>query len=331
MQIGAWELSAWGAFAGFILIGLVLLALLWSVRKRVREGTPATRDLHPYEVAYLHGGGRHAIAASLTALRLDGAIDAYAHGRFRATGPTANGPRAARMPLDGAIYGAIVGGRAATLARLTAEPGIRAMIEKLRAGLADQGLLIGPGARRRFTATAWVVRGWAVLGAVVSFVTGGFEDSMAGLATFMTTGALLVASAALGAGKERTREGERALDRVREGNTRLDPVYAPPYAQLGAPEVLLGVALFGTAALMALDPVFAQTVGLGRYLQLTGVSGTSGGYAGPACSTGTSVCSSGSCGGGGACGGGGGSGSGGGGGGCGGGGGGGGGCGGGGG
>ncbi|MFI0487710.1 TIGR04222 domain-containing membrane protein, partial [Actinomadura sp. 9N215] len=113
-------------FAGYVLIGILLIAIARRVRASATRGAHPTRDLHPYEVAYLHGGGRHAIAASITALRLDGAVDAYADGRMIPLTPSAAGPRAAGTPLDTAVFGAIASGRAGTLAELTAEPGVQA-------------------------------------------------------------------------------------------------------------------------------------------------------------------------------------------------------------
>lgn len=127
----------WGLGLGFlaahILVGLVLLAVLRRMRAELIQGGPPSRELHPYEVAYLHGGGRHAIAASVTALRLDRAVDAYADGGLVATAPVGDGPRAAGKPLDAAVYAAIVGG-GSTLAGLTADAGVRAALDQLRTG-----------------------------------------------------------------------------------------------------------------------------------------------------------------------------------------------------
>ncbi|MWA01239.1 hypothetical protein F8568_012770 [Actinomadura sp. LD22] len=87
----------------------------------------------------------------------------------------------------------------------------------------------------------------------------------------------------------------------------MDEVWSPALGFLAAHLLvgiaLLAVALFGTAALMAFDAVFAQSAGLGRYLEMTGVAAASGGYSGPSCSSTASVCSSSSCGGGASCGG----------------------------
>src|SRR5690606_32056830 len=133
--------------AAHLLVGLVLVGVLRRVRAGVLRGGPPTRDLHPYEVAYLHGGGRHAIAASVTALRLDGALDVHADGRLVATPPSGGGPRAAGMPRDAAVSGVIGAGRGGSLAGRTADPAVRAARDRLRDGLAAQGMVISPGGR----------------------------------------------------------------------------------------------------------------------------------------------------------------------------------------
>ncbi|MEO3823485.1 TIGR04222 domain-containing membrane protein [Actinomadura sp. B10D3] len=299
----------WGLELGFlaahILVGIVLLAILRRMRAELVRGGPPGRELHPYEVAYLHGGGRHAIAASVTALRLDRAVDAYADGGLVATGPAGDGPRAAGKPLDAAVYAAIVGGGAPTLARLTADAGVRAALDQLRDGLVAQGMVVPEAARRRLRIFSAVFYGWMLIGFgsfVVTGVFGGFPGVLLPIAALL--GLAIAGGAALGSGDERTEEGARAVDRIKEANPHLDPALTPVYVGLAAPSVLMGVALFGTAALMAFDPMFAQTAGLGRYLELTGVAATSGGYSGSSCSSTASVCSSSSCGGGGSCGGG---------------------------
>ncbi|QKG26496.1 TIGR04222 domain-containing membrane protein [Actinomadura verrucosospora] len=281
------------------LVGLVLVAVLWRRRSALLRGTPPTRDLHPYEIAYLQGGGRHAIAASLAALRLDGAVDAHGDGRMAAAPPPSDAPRTAGHPLDGAVFGAIAGGRAGTLAELTADTGVSAALDGLRDGLIEQGLLIRLGLRTALWTSQWLLRAWVLAGFVYFFL---INDAYHGLPKFLMVfaplAALSWAASGLGAGRGATKEGERAVEQARSAAPHLDPAQGASYEGLGGPAVVLGVALFGTAALMAFDEMFAQTVGLGRYLQLTGVAAVSGGYTGSACSASAVVCSSGSCGGG---------------------------------
>ncbi|WP_171064738.1 TIGR04222 domain-containing membrane protein, partial [Actinomadura soli] len=287
-------------FTGYVICGIVLVVIARRVRAGAMRGAPPLRELHPYEVAYLHGGGRHAIAASITALRLDGAVDTYADGRMIPLTPSAAAPRAAGKPLDTAVFGAIAGGRAGTLAELTAEPGVRAALDQLGEGLVSQGMVIGPDGRRNLRIFQLVLWAWMALGIpfFVLDVFGGFPGVLLPLVAIGLVA--IVGGSLLSTGAERTDEGERVVEQLRASNSHLDPQHTASYAGLAAPSVLLGVALFGTAALMAFDPMFVQTVGLGRYMEMT--AATSGGYSGSSCSSTASVCSSGSCGGGGSCG-----------------------------
>ncbi|GAA1814592.1 TIGR04222 domain-containing membrane protein [Actinomadura chokoriensis] len=101
MKEGGSALAA-GIFAVHVLVAVALLMILWGVRRRLVRGRPPTRDLRPYEIAYLGGLDLGAVAASLAALLLDGAIEARADGRLAATGTSSGGPG---EPLDAAIPG----------------------------------------------------------------------------------------------------------------------------------------------------------------------------------------------------------------------------------
>ncbi|WUH96474.1 TIGR04222 domain-containing membrane protein [Spirillospora sp. NBC_00431] len=279
--------------AGHILVGIVLVAMLWSARAKARRGHPPIRELHAYEVAYLHGGARHAIAVSIAALRLDGAVDVSADARLIATGQSAAGPRTAGTPLNAAVLGAIAGDRGATLAEITAEQGVRAAVDQLRDGLVPQGMVVSREGLRRLRNLLFVLGPWSLAG-FIGFIAAGAFGGFPGVlvAVVPVLGLAGAGSAAYGTCPERTDEGDRIVEGLKTSSPHLDPSNTSSYAELGTPMVLMGVALFGTAALMATDPEFAQTVGLGRYLELTGVAGTSGGYVGASCSSTASVCSS---------------------------------------
>ncbi|XVQ13660.1 TIGR04222 domain-containing membrane protein [Spirillospora sp. CA-255316] len=301
-----WGLSFWTFVAFLVGAYAALLGAGAAAERTARRGRPPSRDPHPYELAYLEGGGRHAITASLVALRLDGAVDAYATGQPVVAGP----PRSATTPLDLAVHHAISGRRTRNLAALASDPGVRAAIKQLRTGLAAQGLVMGDGARPVARLAPWPARGLLAL----CFFTGwdALSDGDAPwyqhMLLVVLCVVLAVVSTAVGRGNERTRAGERALEDARVRHAHLDPEAAPVYDGATA---LPAVALFGTPALMAIDPMFSQTVGLGRFLALSGSSTASGsggsaGSSSTVCSSDASVCSSGGCGGGGSCGGGGG-------------------------
>ncbi|MGK5555621.1 TIGR04222 domain-containing membrane protein [Actinomadura kijaniata] len=296
-----------------LLAPLVTLALAVTIAHRwqahrLLAGHPPVRDLHPYEIAYLTGGGRHAVAAALLTLRLDGAVAAGPGGRLTAVAD----PRAATTPLDLAAHHA-VRRAAATVARVTADPGVRRALEGLREGLVQQGVVASPSATRALRVTAYAFYG--VVGASF-FVAVSSAGDGGGVREFLPLGVavslVLLFGFLGGRTRHRTRAGDRALEHARSRHSHLDPRLAPSYPTYGLGAAAMGTALFGTAALMAVDPDFTRCAGLGRLLEMAGPDSSSGGigYSGSSCSSGAPVCSSGGggsgCGGGSSCGGGGG-------------------------
>lgn len=308
MQEGGFALAA-GIFAVHILVAVALLMILWGVRRRLVRGRPPTRDLRPYEIAYLGGLDLGAVAASLAALLLDGAIEARADGRLAATGTSSGGPG---EPLDAAIRGVLADGRSRTLGELTGEPAVRAELDRLRDGLGEQRLMLHRPARRRLWPFRIAYFGWLLLGFSVHVgeaVATGYEGLIA--VVMLIPVSVILALAGIGAGgafTERTVEGERALEQAGEAYADLDPGTVPSYAELDGSAIVMGVAVFGRAALLAYDPVFAQTVGLDPYRRQSRSTASSG-FSGTSCAASTAVCSTSSCGsscgGGGGCGGGG--------------------------
>jgi hypothetical protein len=88
------------AAAGF-LTGTLL------IRRWIRGGRRSERELHPYEVAYLIGGPRRAIATAVAGLRADDAIEASEDGQLCVTAA----PRVMRTPLDTAIHNTVQAGK----------------------------------------------------------------------------------------------------------------------------------------------------------------------------------------------------------------------------
>ncbi|MBO2452526.1 TIGR04222 domain-containing membrane protein [Actinomadura barringtoniae] len=305
-----WGISDQTFLIAYASAGVVCLVLALAVRIAVRGGHPATREIHPYEASYLTGGGRHAIATSLMALRLDGAVDVTPDGQVWAAGPL----RTATTPLDQAIHAAVQRGEGGTTARLTVDDGVRQAIEDLRDGLAVQGLALSKSGRRTVYLASLPLKAVILLG-LVRWVWMIFDHHMSARA-FLVFPVIFVLVAAFnlvgGKDRETTRAGRAALRELAERNAHLDPKMSPAWATYGIGGAALGVALFGTAALMSIDPAFSQTMGLGRYLQLAGSSASSGwsgssssSSSGVVCSSTASVCSSSGCGGGSSCGGGG--------------------------
>ncbi|RKS74624.1 uncharacterized protein (TIGR04222 family) [Actinomadura pelletieri DSM 43383] len=256
-------------FAGHVAAGIVLLRFLRNAWADVTNGHAPTHDLHPYEVAYLHGDRRHAVATAIAALRLDGFVDAHADGRLTATKPSTADQRAAGAPLDAAIYMALFGGLAWTVHQLNNEKGVRDALDRLHDGLVAEGALIGPNYWRAWR-TSWLLRlAWTALGLLLYFA-----DFFQGFPEFLLPLAAMLAVNVIGKRLLRARwpltvEGERFVERSRTSNAHLNPAHKPSYADLDPQSALLGIAVFGPVALMAYDPVFVQTIGLGRYVGTT--------------------------------------------------------------
>ncbi|GLW64457.1 hypothetical protein Arub01_27010 [Actinomadura rubrobrunea] len=299
-----WGIPDVAFLKGAAILGVLFILVAGVVRFRLRRGHPPTRPLHPYEVAYLTGGGRHAIAASLLSLRLDGAVRADRPGGDL---HVAGERRSADTPLDEAVYEAVRNRRARTVAAVAADATVKDAVKALRDGLITQGMIMD-GRRRRLARLAavplWLVAavGIARLAwytADARFFGGPDVPTAAFLNIWLAAGLAILYAMTLG-DPEKTRAVEAALKDIRQRHGHLDPRMFPAWATYGTPAAAMGVALFGTAALMSIDPEFSQAAGLGRLLQLAGRASASGGigYAGPSCSSTASVCSSSGCGGG---------------------------------
>ena len=92
----------------------------------------------------------------------------------------------------------------------------------------------------------------------------------------LTLAGLLGAALLLGRAPVRTRAGRTALRSVRREHTHLAPASAPAYATYGAAGAAMGVALYGTASLWALDPGFAEQAEIQRQA-ISGTGGWTGG------------------------------------------------------
>ncbi|GAA4104883.1 TIGR04222 domain-containing membrane protein [Actinomadura miaoliensis] len=286
---------------GAAILGVLSVVIAAVVSFRLRRGHPPTRELHPYEVAYLTGGGRHTIAAVLLSLRLDGAIRAdQPGGDLHVSGER----RSADTPLDEVVHEAVRSRQARTVAAVTAHETVQEAIKSLRDGLAAQGMVLDERRRRLARRAAWPL--WLVI--VVSGVRlawyladsklfDGPDVPFTGILIIPMVVALLFLYAMTSGHAEKTRAVKAALKDTRQRHGHLDPRVFPAWPTYGIPASAMGVALFGTAALMSIDPTFSQAAGLGRLLQMAGSASSSGGigYSGSSCSSTASVCSSSGC------------------------------------
>jgi uncharacterized protein (TIGR04222 family) len=297
-QGDTWGISGAAFIKGYVFAAVAALLLALLLRQWARRGRPSVRELHPYELAYLAGGGGRAIAAAVAALRMDGAIEPAEHGKLRVTGQAP----AAQSPLDQAILSEIE--QDASLNRLRLRYSVRQAVDGLEDGLVRDGLISGPDERMR---ARLAVAPLLVVGGV------GVARLVAGMSNGKPVGFLLMALIGVGVATlillfrpvRITRAGETALRLARRDSGHLNPAMAPAWPTYGATGAALGVALFGTAALLSFDPDFASETGVVGYLGLASSSGSGGfwsgggsGYAG-SCSGASSGGGGGGCGGGG--------------------------------
>ncbi|GIJ11771.1 TIGR04222 domain-containing membrane protein [Micromonospora andamanensis] len=293
------DYDTWGVpsstFITLYLVATVVAVAVVLIRRRALLGgraAPPADQLSPQQVAYLNGGADFAVWTSLGALRSQGAIGVDPAGLLTTDGPL---PPAVTS-LDRAIHYAATQRVPAKDVR-RAEWVERALTE-LRDGLDKRGLAIGPDRRAALRQGPLLLVALLVLG-VARIIAGIANDRpvwylvLTVLALAALTAVLLVRV------PRRTRAAEAALRTLRQRNRHLAPAANPAYATYGAAGAGMAVALYGTASLWALDPVFAQQAQIQRHVAAGGAS-SSGGCGGG------STAGAGGCGGGSSCGGGGG-------------------------
>lgn len=278
-------------------IVVVLIAAYHRVRLAAGSTGAMTADpLGPQQVAYLNGGPRLAVHAALGGLRASGAIGVRPDRRLTTIGSTPTG----LTPLDQAVHWAAH--QHVRVGDLPQDERVRTALHQIRNGLEQRGLLTDDGqrARARFWATFLI----ALLGlGVLRLVSGLFNGHPVGY-LLLTLVPLLIITLVLRRAPMLTRAGRSALRSVRREHTHLAPASAPAYATYGAAGAAMGVALYGTASLWALDPGFAEQAEIQRQAASgSGWTGGSDGSSGGGDSSGGDGGSS--CGGGGGCGGGG--------------------------
>jgi uncharacterized protein (TIGR04222 family) len=277
------------------------------LRRQARQGE-ATRPLprpNASELAYLQGGWQLALAASLARLRAAGVISAPERGTFVATGA----PPPDSTALDRAVHLAALG--TVTRRELGQTSTVQDALNDVRERLRAAGWLLTDAQRSRARWGMRLLLLWAALG-VVRIWVGAAAGFPVGYLVIMTVVVLVIALLMRGV-PIRTPAGAAALKEARYAQAYLDPRQAPSWTVYGPAGAAMGVALYGTAALYAADPGFAELTEF-RHRTESAYSGWTSGDAstystGSSCgSSSASSCGSGgsSCGSGSSCGGGGG-------------------------
>jgi uncharacterized protein (TIGR04222 family) len=290
-----WGIAGPTFLTGYLVAAAALLILATLHRRALLGGAPdaLAARMGPQQAAYLNGGPRLALYSSLAGLRGAGVIGSGGTtGRLVTTGPKPLG----LTPLDNAVYDAAH--RHTSTREVGADPAVRGALERLRSGLEEAGWAV-PDARRTG------VRMWGL--AALFLVGVGLVRFFDGLGNGRPVGYLVLALLAM-AGVAvyllvrvpvPTRAGRAAVRRLRAEQAHLAPANSPALATYGAAGAAMGVALFGGAALWAMDPAFAAEAEIQRQAAGSGYAGSSTGCGGGASGGGSS------CGGGGGCGGGG--------------------------
>lgn len=281
-------LFLWGLYVPAAIVVYVLVVL---TRRLCDPGRDPERDLHPYEVAYLLGEGRRAVAAALTLLRAEGAIEAFAKGRIRVTGPR----RDPGTPLDNAVHRALDSGGASSPGDVADASQVKKALDELRQGLVREGLILSPRdhARRRLASLPFAALWLVAVARLVAAEEGGKPMGFLIVTLVVTSFFLLYL---LVDPEVRTRAGDRVVAGFRRRYAHLDPARQPAWTTYGGPATALGVAVFGATALASFDPAFAETSDIHGQLSPSG-GGDIGGGCGSGCSGGGGCGGCGGCGG----------------------------------
>ena len=300
-----WSTDTWGIATAEFLRWYLLAAVLavaatlvgnWLAAHRSVPASSATRVLTPPEVGVLTSDTQ-AVMASLAILRGADVIDSRGGRRRTLTD-------AERMRLDAFTLTVLqrLGGGKAPLVRSRLVTNMSASCAQLRHALVDEGLMHGAGERPPLARAVPILFVAAV----------GIARIAAGIANGKPVGflvgiavVLLVALPFAVRRPRRTALGDAELRRLRAENDYLSPRFLPSFTAYGPSRAGMSAAIFGTSALMLLDPAMAgamsyeaaRTGAAGSF----GFGGDSGGDSGGSGGDGGGS----SCGGGGGCGGGG--------------------------
>ncbi len=250
MMTGAPDsLTAAGSAYVWIYVGIACCAiggLAWWRRHNYTRGT-AVGDLSPLDLALLTGGPDLAVAASLAALRVAGAVR-VADGALH---PDAV-PHELASEVDLAVHRAAGGGHSPQ--SMSGDGRLRRLIADAGRVLIDAGVLLGERERRLVREATIPVFGVALLGLMTGAIALGYGNTGTGgslLACAAATAAAGVAFLRVDRLPARTRA---FLARARDEASFLAPAAAPDWTAHGPEVAGLAVALFGPEHLRRIDP-----------------------------------------------------------------------------
>jgi uncharacterized protein (TIGR04222 family) len=243
----------------FLLLGVVIVIGTLVNRQRVQRGPLHVRAnaVTGQEAAYLNGGPRLAVYASLGALRTAGAIGVSDDGVLAQTGTLPAGS----TPLDVAVYQAA--DRRIRPRALLADRWVGDAIGSLREGLDQSGLAVSAKSRRSARSGALVLLALLAFG-VVRLVAGVSNKRPVGLLAMLLAVLGVVIVVLLVNVPRRTAAADFVLTTLRFEHRNLAPVKEPAWSTYGPAGAAMGVALFGSAALWTADPAFAAAADVKR-------------------------------------------------------------------
>jgi uncharacterized protein (TIGR04222 family) len=256
-----------GAFVVFVVMAIVL-----RVRASGAAGTDASNLPDPGQLAMLTDGRSRAVYACLAGLRAAGAVGVGQLRQLQVTGPAPAG----LSRLDHAVYEAAA--KRVQVSGVSADAGVRSALDDLQDGLVRAGWVLDPTQRASAR-----LGGWLVL-ALAGF---GLSRLIAGIANGNPVGflvLLILLTAAVGVVllvvPRRSAAGKRAIARARTAHAYLDPSQSPSWTTYGMAGAATSVALFGTSALWAADPAFAEEAGIEEEARRSSYSDSGGGDGG---------------------------------------------------
>jgi uncharacterized protein (TIGR04222 family) len=279
MALAAATADTWGISGPeFLLVYLVIAAAVLVAGTRARRAladpraTSPVGDLtaRPHDIAYLNGGAELAIYSALSAMHLRGTIAVGGKGLVSGRGrpaPDADG-------LEKAIH--FTAGTPVQRRRLPFHRPVQTALLVIEERLVATGLLLSEDQRRRIRRVGFWMLGVAGLG-LVRLLAGIAEARPVGYLLVALVVVTAIAIVQLAVAPRRSRLGDRTLAGLRANHHALAPSMRPDWHVYGPAAAALSIGVFGTSALWASDPAFAEEIAAQR--ATSGGSGDGGGAA----------------------------------------------------
>jgi uncharacterized protein (TIGR04222 family) len=256
----------WGVSSGvFLLVYAVVAVVVLVASRRARRaladpaaGKALMPDLerHPHDLAYLNGGPDLAVYSALSAMHLRGTVST-ARGVVRPAGHVHDCPN----DLERVIHAST--GSGVRVRRLAGYYEVARELRAARERLVAAGLLLSDEQRGRIRRVGLWMLAVAGLG-LLRILAGVANAAPVGFITAMTFATAITAFVLMGTAPRRTGAGDRVLTRLRGEQHALAPSMSPDWTVYGPQGAALAIGIYGTTALWASDPAFAEELALQR-------------------------------------------------------------------